>query len=181
MTNFFNHVRAKFGRLRQSQVNGIEAILAATSGLPTSWRAYILATAWHETAGTMQPIREYGMGRGKRYGRPGRNGGQIPYGRGYVQLTWDDNYETLDKALKLNGALIKNYDLALEPNTAASILVHGMTTGLFDGKRRGLKDFIPCDRGTKEQFIAARRTVNIQDKADMIADYAVEFQIGLTK
>ena len=181
MKNFFDHVRQKFGRLNQRQVDGIEALLAATAGLPTSWRAYILATAWHETARTMQPIREYGMGRGKRYGKPGRNGGQIAYGRGYVQLTWDDNYEDMDKQLKLNGALIANYDKALEPDIAARILVQGMTTGRFDGKHRGLKEFIPCDTGTVDQFKQARRTVNIQDKADTIAQYAMNFQEALRK
>ena len=56
-------------------------------------RAYVLATAWHETAHTFQPVREIGQGRGRPYGKPGHLG-QIPYGRGYVQLTWEANYAT---------------------------------------------------------------------------------------
>ena len=179
MKVFFDVARKRFGKFTTKQVEGFDAILEATAFLPTSWRAYILATAWHETAATMQPIREYGLGRGKRYGVPGRNKGQIPYGRGYVQLTWDDNYEAMDKALGLGGVLINNYDKALQPDIAADILVHGMVNGLFDGKRRGLGHFLPDETGSLEQFRQARRTVNIMDKADLIAGYAMTFQQGL--
>jgi hypothetical protein len=169
-----------YGSLTQRQVDGFNAILAATSHLPASQRAYILATVWHETAKTMQPIREYGMGRGKPYGKPGRNNGQVPYGRGYVQLTWDANYEAMDKALGLNGELIKNYDKALEPETAALILVHGMLQGTYNGRRKGLAYYLPEATATREQFREARRTVNVMDKADLIAGYALTFQKGLT-
>jgi putative chitinase len=41
-------------------VNGCNAVLAAMEGCPLSWTAYALATAYHETASTMQPIKEYG-------------------------------------------------------------------------------------------------------------------------
>ena len=55
---FYSDVRAKVfnGTLSQKQVDGIEAILAATDGLPITYRAYLLATAFHETARTMQAI-----------------------------------------------------------------------------------------------------------------------------
>ncbi|MEK1891962.1 MAG: hypothetical protein AAAB20_01460 [Rhizobium sp.] len=66
--------------LSQAQVNGINALLAAAGGLAVGETAYILATAYHETATTMQPIAEYGKGRGRKYGLPGRNGGQIQAG-----------------------------------------------------------------------------------------------------
>ena len=55
---FFAEARKQFGRLSQSQVDGINAILNAAGGRKRSHVAYLLATAWHETARTMQPVRE---------------------------------------------------------------------------------------------------------------------------
>jgi len=168
---FYNHVRPIFGgALSQKQVDGIEALLAATEGLPVSHRAYLLSTAKHETADTMQPIAEYGKGKGKPYGKPGRYG-QAQYGRGYVQLTWDANYEKADKALGLNGALLKDFNLAMQPTIAAQILVRGCSEGWFTGKK--LSDYLPGD------YRGARRVVNGLDKADLIAGYARSFEAAL--
>ena len=49
------------GNLKQSQLNGINDILAAAKAQGVCMReqvAYLLATAFHETAQTMQPVRE---------------------------------------------------------------------------------------------------------------------------
>ena len=168
---FYRSIRPMFhGMLSQQQVDGIEALLAATEGLPITHRAYLLATAKHETADTMQPIAEYGKGKGKPYGKPGRYG-QAQYGRGYVQLTWDDNYARADKALGLNGALLKDFNLAMQPTIAANILVRGCSEGWFTGKK--LADYLPGD------YRGARRVVNGLDKADLIAGYAREFEAAL--
>ena len=168
---FYKSIRPMFGgALSQAQVDGIEALLAATDGLPISFRAYLLATCRHETADTMQPIAEYGKGKGKPYGKPGRHG-QAQYGRGYVQLTWDDNYERADDALGLNGALLKDFNLAMQPTIAAKILVRGCSEGWFTGKK--LADYLPGD------YRGARRVVNGLDKADLIAGYAREFEAAL--
>src|SRR6185369_17418114 len=56
------------------------------------WAAYMLATVFHECAGTWQPIEEYGKGKGLKYGTPDTRTGQVYYGRGYTQNTWYDNY-----------------------------------------------------------------------------------------
>ena len=168
---FYKAVRPMFhGALSQKQVDGIEALLAATEGLPITHRAYLMATAAHETDQTMQPIAEYGKGKGKPYGKPGRHG-QAQYGRGYVQLTWDDNYERADEALGLNGALLKDFNLAMQPTIAAKILVRGCSEGWFTGKK--LADYLPGD------YRGARRVVNGLDKADLIAGYAREFEAAL--
>ena len=170
-TEFYARVRPIFGgTLSQKQVDGIEALLAATEALPVTHRAYLLATAMHETASTMQPIAEYGKGRSKAYGKPGKHG-QAQYGRGYVQLTWDANYEKADKALGLNGALMKDFNLAMQPTIAAKILVRGCSEGWFTGKK--LADYLPGD------YRGARRVVNGLDKADLIAGYAREFEAAL--
>lgn len=61
--------------------------------------SYVLATVRHETAGTYLPIAEYGKGEGKPYGNPDPLTGKIYYGRGYVQLTWKENYERFSRIL----------------------------------------------------------------------------------
>ena len=57
---FFAGVRKRFGRLSQGQVDGFNTLLTALSDWPVSWVAYALATTWHETAMTMQPVKENG-------------------------------------------------------------------------------------------------------------------------
>lgn len=178
---FFDHMRSgpPLGpTLSQGEVAGCERILAAcaAAGFPLAWAAYALATLVHETAGAMAPVREYGKGAGKAYGKPGRNGGQIAYGRGDVQLTWDENYERADRELALNGALVADYDLALDPKVSARVLVAGMEGGWFTGK--GLRLFLP-QIARREQFVAARKIVNGTDKAELIAGYAQTFQAAL--
>lgn len=179
---FFDVVRqnAPLGpALTQAEVDGCTRILKACVGQPLAYAAYILATEIHETAGQMRPIAEYGKGRGRTYGVPGRNNGQIAYGRGDVQLTWDDGYEKADRELGLNGALIANYDLALDPEISARIIVRGMAAGWFTGK--SLATYLPAEgSATREQFTMARRIVNGTDKAELIAGYAMTVQAGLT-
>lgn len=177
---FYRNIRSQLfgGKMSQSQVDGTNAILAGFRGQSLAWTAYALGTAFLEVAATMQPIREYGKGAGKPYGKPGRNKGQIAYGRGLVQLTWDDNYERADRELGLNGALVKDYDLALSPEVAVSIMRGGMTGGWFTGK--GFKDYLPeSGPAVREAFRQARRIINGTDKADLIAGYALAFQSAL--
>jgi len=173
---FFDHVRAPLfgGALSRSQVAGCEALLAAVAGWDLRWQAYALATAYGETARTMRPIAEYGRGRGRRYGRPGRHGGQVAYGRGYVQLTWDANYEKADRELGLDGALIADFDLALRPDIAARILRRGMEEGWFTGRKLG--DYFTPD---KSDWKHARRIINRLDRAARYASWAQTFHRAL--
>lgn len=174
------------GKLSQKQVDGIDAILDAAekySPLPTKiipasslldWVAYELATAYHEVDKTMDAnLREYGLGRGKPYGKPKRYK-QAAYGRGFVQLTWDDNYEWADKALGLSGALLNNFDLALDTKIAAKIMVVGMIDGAFTGAN--LARYFDFDTRDPEN---ARRIINGKDKASVIAGYWKKFRAGL--
>jgi len=179
---FYSSVRPMFhGILSQQQVDGIEALLAATEGLPITFRAYLIATAKHETADTMQPITEYG---GRKYfekydtgklakalgNTPDADGDGYTYrGRGYVQLTGRANYAKAGDALGLD--LLRKPDLALQPSVAALILVRGCSDGWFTGKKLG--DYLPGD------YRGARRVVNGLDKADLIAGYAREFEAAL--
>jgi hypothetical protein len=183
---FFAGVRKVTGPLGQVQVDTITGLLASAAHWPLSWLAYGLATTWHEAK--FAPVEEIGKGRGKRYATPGArsdgaigpvHGGQAPYGRGFAQITWVDNYEWLDKVaadagLIRKGDILKDFDLALRPDIAALALIKGMEGGAFTGKK--LADYLPGPRGTQPQFEQARRIINGTDKKTLIAGYALGFQ-----
>jgi len=174
---FFAAVRSPLfaGKMSGKQVRGIDAIFdeAERRGTPLKHLSYMLATALHETARTMQPIAEYGKGAGRKYGVKGKYG-QVPYGRGYVQLTWDSNYERADKELGLKGALLRDFNLAMRQDIAAKIMFEGMTAGWFTGKR--LSDYIV---GDKADYVGSRRIINGTDKAKTIAGHALVFEAAL--
>lgn len=167
---FFDSVRASLfaGKLSQGQVDGITLILNAwEAGQYCDDRqlAYMLATVYHETAKTMQPIAEIGKGRGREYGRHVKQSGKayparmpLYYGRGFVQLTWYENYEKAGKTLGHD--LLNDPDLALNPVIATAILIRGMLDGWVTGKR--LSDYF---NGSKEDWVMARKIVNGLDRA----------------
>lgn len=175
--------------LAPDEVSGVNAILAACQGWRSSWAAYALATAYHETAHTMQPIKEYG---GPSYffrmydkdgDRPqvaARLGNTVPgdgvkyAGRGYVQLTGRANYAKAET--KTGHLLVTQPDLAMREDVAAQILRFGMGEGWFTGK--ALDDYLIGD-GDASSFSAARRIINGVDKAPLIAGYAMRFQAAL--
>lgn len=137
------------------------------AGLLRNQAAYCLATAYHETAHTMKPIREMG---GEKYLR---SKPYYPYvGMGFVQLTWKRNYEKAGKVLGID--FVSDPKKLLEPAYSAAILVTGMKEGWFTGK--ALKDYITL---YKSDFVGARRIVNGTDKASLIAGYAVEYDAAL--
>lgn len=172
---FFTALREVTGPLDQQQVDTINGLVAAAAHWPIGWLAYGLATAYHEAR--FKPIEEYGKGKGKPYGKPGKHG-QAQYGRGLVQLTWDANYERADRELGLGGKLLDDFGLALHPDIAAAIMIRGMEEGWFTGRK--LADYI-TERGSLDTFRQARRIINGMDRADLIAGQAVYFQNALDK
>jgi hypothetical protein len=164
--SFFAHVRANpfGGTMRQGQVDGCNAILDAWESRPDfidpRWLAYMLATAKWETAHTMQPIEEYGKGRGRPYGVA--VDGHVYHGRGYVQLTWATNYARMAALTGVD--LVGCPELALEPRLAALIMFEGMRGGLFTGV--GLPRYFGT---TVDDPVNARRIVNGTDRAEEIA------------
>lgn len=172
----FRNIRPIFGgSLNQGQVNGVNALLNAadTEGLSDPRQiAYVLATAKWETAHTMQPIAEYGKGKGRSYGKPDPGTGKTYYGRGFVQLTWKANYERAGKELGL--PLVMQPDRAMEPETAARIAISGMLEGWFTGKK--LSDYF---NAKVTDWKGARRIINGTDKAAEIAAIAKQFHAAI--
>lgn len=179
--------------LSAEEVEGCEAILAACGGdrWGIAWTSDALATAHLETAGTMHPIKEYGgtayfrkmydiegarPAKARELGNVRPGDGARFAGRGYVQLTGRTNYEKAGAALGHD--LVGNPDLAMRPDIAAAIMAKGMANGWFTGKK--LADYLPASVATLEQFKAARRIINGQDRALDIARTALEFQRALT-
>lgn len=175
---------------KPEQVEGTEMILEKLKGLRASWVAYALATTWHETAATMQPVKEYGgSGYFKRmYDPEGTRpnvarvlgntmpGDGVKYaGRGYVQLTGRTNYKRAGEAVGY--PLLANPDLAMRADIAAEILRAGMIEGWFTGRK--FATALPDAIASREQFTKARRIINGVDRADKIAGYAVDFQAAL--
>lgn len=184
---FFDNLRASgiFGNgLKPDQVKGLQTVCSAAKAAnwPIAYTAYALATACHETAYTMQPVREaYWLTENWRR----NNLRYYPfYGRGYVQLTWKDNYAKADRELNLSGRLTGDLELALDPDIAARIMVRGMHEGWFaadrTGKRHTLARHLPANGAASvAQMTSARRIINGTDKNDKIAAEAMKFQKAL--
>ncbi len=181
---YFDAVRKSpfSGTLNQGQVDGNNYLLEYWEGL---WEqddqdlrplAYVLATTKWETAHTMQPIEEYGKGSGYSYGKKDSETGQTYYGRGYVQLTWRDNYARATKEL----GLVEEDDLewfasrALDPVIARQVIFEGMRLGWFTTKR--LDQYF---NETKDDPKNARQIVNGNDHDKDIADIHQKFLSAL--
>lgn len=140
---------------------------AREAGLLRNQLAYVLATAYHETAHTMKPVREYG---GETYLR---KKSYYPYvGMGFVQLTWKRNYQKASKELGVD--FVKHPRKLLEPEYSAHILVIGSKDGWFTGKK--LSDYMTI---SKSDYKNARRIINGLDKADVIARIARDYEASL--
>lgn len=180
---FFDVVRASLfrGTLTQSQVDGMTYLLDLWEvHFPhkrPSQLAYVLATVYHETDQKMRPIEEYGKGKGYKYGQPAGPYGHAYYGRGHVQLTWEENYKKATAKIRpygLEADLHKDPHLALNDEVSAIILFDGMGDGWFTGKKLG--DYFTS---TIEDPRNARRIVNGTDKMDLIASYFYKFKDAL--
>lgn len=175
-SKFFKYVRENISKLNQSQVNGFNDILTYAKNVNTRLDnlAYLLATVWHETAFTMQPIMERGSQKylkGKKY---------WPYiGRGYVQLTWDYNYKKA--STKFGVDFLKYPNRVMEKRYALPILFVGMEEGWFTGK--SFYDYLDgVDENDKEdlrEFSNARRVINGTDRQVEIGLLALKFEHAL--
>jgi len=141
-------------------------------GLLRNQAAYVMATAFWETARTVHPVKEaYWLNNAEAWRK--RNLRYYPwYGRGYVQLTWERNYIHAGKQLGLD--LTTNPEAVMKPDVSAKILVTGSLEGWFTGKKLG--DYITLQ---KSDFKGARRIINGTDKAAAIATIARAYDTAL--
>lgn len=168
---------------------------ARKRGVLRNQLAYILATAYHESAHTMKPIKETVMSHHKdknpsdatviqRLNNAFKKGllGSVKnkywvdgwFGRGYVQLTHETNYKK--QGISKSQALQKEY--------AVKVLIEGMMRGDFTGKK--LADFVTLK---VSNFFDARAVVNadknykapgaVKSNGNLIADIAREYDAAL--
>lgn len=185
------------GKMTQGVVDTIDTIVntyLSQGQYNPQHLAYILATAYHESYHRKlnpdwNPVREgfansnegaiqavtklYNSGRiSHNYALPHTNGNSY-YGRGYVQITWPENYRKMGKRLDI--PLYENPDLALERDVAAKLLVVGMIDGTYTGRR--LADYGPIN-GSFDAY-NARRIINGLDKADKIKGHYEIFNLAI--
>ncbi|QZT38991.1 hypothetical protein K5X82_08850 [Halosquirtibacter xylanolyticus] len=155
--------------------------------------AYILATIKHETKVYKPVVESYwcseearkkyyeemydpvlGKNESRRraalkYGNTAKGDGVRYAGKGYVQITWKNNYKKAMDKFEVN--FVDNPELALVPKNAIDITLYGFDIGMFTGK--SIHDYIgevQCD------YLNARRVINGQDQAKRIKEYACKFE-----
>ncbi|WP_053004330.1 hypothetical protein [Flavobacterium sp. ABG] len=156
--------------------------------------AYMLATVYTETFKTFKPVRESfwikdKVSRERTYHRYDpilantekrrktaiergntKEGDGVKYsGRGYVQLTWKNNYVKMKDQF---GVDLVNYpDKAMEPKIAAKIMIWGMNNGIFTGV--SISKYV---NESKTDYVSARKVINGKDQARSIANDAEDFE-----
>lgn len=178
-----------FTKFSQRQVDSLNCIFDkwdASGYADLRWLAYMLATCYHETDKTMLPIEEYGKGKSRPYGKKIKHSGvsystpnKIYYGRGYVQLTWYENYELMSRLIYNDNRLLIEPELLLDYKVAADVMFEGMTKGSssfgdFTGK---CLEMYFNDKVNDP--LNARRIINGKDKAAKISAHHSDFLICL--
>ena len=211
----FPHESTKYSVQQHGDRASVEAILkqCKEEGIRSADQvAYVLATAWHEsvmgkwmtetgwrTDKSAASIAENKYGNktseGRKMGNTQPGDGGKYRGRGYVQLTWKNNYQRMSKILQETGFtytqdgvqygngknntkpidLVTNYEhVNKNKQLAAKILVMGMDKGIFAGDNRGLDTYIPENKpATQANFENARKIVNGSDQKKFIALNAI--------
>lgn len=187
---FYERYRAKYGGLKQTQVNTYEAIFnfwdSRSVLVDERWLAYILATAFHETGRRMTPIREgfcstdacsircvtnmFNKKRIKKNYAVIHGNGNSYFGRGLVQLTHGYNYKRIGHNIGLGDQLYDNPSLVLKVDISVKILCVGMLIGSFTSHK--LENFF---NHSEEDWLGARKIINGSDKKVLIKGYALNF------
>lgn len=173
---FFDGYRARLDpnrKLDQNEVNALDNFLnfvdSAFKDLSIPQWAYVFATTFHETKATFLPVREaYWLPNAEAWRK--KNLRYYPYyGRGFVQITWKDNYSKFAKLMGID--FVSDPDSVMDPATAFHIMVYGFIHGSFTGNK--ISDYINI---LEKDYKGARRCINGTDKAELIETYAKIFE-----
>lgn len=176
---FLDGIQKAFGKLNQAQVQSITQIVWSFQiygDRDLRKLAYILATAWHESKLVLDKEKRCTPGT-KCYALQEAYWYTGYYGRGLIQITHEDNYKRMGKALGID--LANNPELALDRVVSADIAVRGMMEGIFTGV--ALSRYI---NGANADYFNARKVVNRTDQAELISSYTasiiknLEYQIA---
>ena len=181
-------------RFSQGQVDGMENLLDVwfrlfAEGGTLQELAYDLATAYHETAATMQPITERGRRSyfdkyepgtrlGKRLGNTRPGDGYRFRGEGHVQNTGRANAAKATR--RINELFGLGIDLVADPSKRGDPFVSAVS--LFLGNREGwwtTKRLGQYIKPGSTDYWNARRVVNGTDAASKIKGHAQAFERAL--
>jgi predicted chitinase len=112
--------------------------------------------------------------------RMGSDDGWRYRGGGHPHLTGRDNYAR--SSVDAGVDLVENPEAMLDPRISARVLILGLLDGRWNARREGITHYEMLDGmpGLSElEAIAARRTVNIQDRAKDISGYYQAFDKAL--
>lgn len=206
-TFFFSHLDDTLYKtgLKQSQVDGHEAILDEWERTMAEdddrWLAYMLATVYHETARTIQPIEEnlnysaqgllntfpqrFTPERASAHARqPERIANRAYAGKlGNGDESSGDGWRYRGRGfVQITGrANYRTYGIENSPEAALDlviathILFDGMINGRFTGRK--LADYF---HGDDADWVNARKIINRLDRADDIGRYAKAYYASLS-
>lgn len=139
--------------------------------------AYVLATVAHETGKAFQPVTERLAIQSRQPALWRSQRRYMPFvGRGYVQLTWKENYLAEGNRLGVGDEFVRNPDRVLMPEISYEILAGGMMYGRFR-RNHNLPRYV-SKFGV--DYIHARNVVNGGlDRAFDIALFAKTFERAL--
>ena len=125
--------------------------------------AYALATIEHETDETFEPIGEIQGTLSAR--RLGYEGGANYFGRGFIQITHLRNYRRIGERIGMGDKLVKNPDLASDPQVAAKVLA-----AFF-------KDNNVANLASRGNYVAARKPINPDYNGYSVANLAMKYEL----
>lgn len=185
------------GHMTHSQVDGLTRLINVRNKYfnndPLDQFTYDIATSYHETARTMQPITERGSRAyfdkyepgthlGKMLGNTMRGDGYLFRGEGDVQNTGRANAakatKRINEAFNLDIDLVAKPEMRGDPFISAVSLMLGNKEGWWTEK--GLSAYLDgvdeSDAEDLREFINARHVVNGTDRAQAIGEYALLFE-----